>query len=132
MHPIWKIITKTKKLSYHIIDDKYLLKNIISYNWWYFPPGNYHIVLLMINIPTKISYCIIDDKYSLKNIISYHWWYFPRQNYHIVSSIIFLWQKLSYHIDWPNQLSANTPRYIILLCKTTVWSFQTHVGWVGL
>jgi hypothetical protein len=45
---------------------------------------------------------------SSKIIISYRWWYSPRRNYHIISSMIFFWQKLSYHIDWPNQLSANT------------------------
>ena len=42
------LINIPSKISYRIINDKYLLKNIISYHWWYFHLQIYHIVSLMI------------------------------------------------------------------------------------
>ena len=33
-HPKSWIIRKTRNLSYHIVNDKFSLKNIISYHWW--------------------------------------------------------------------------------------------------
>jgi hypothetical protein len=60
---------------------------------------NYHIVSLMINIPSKISYRIINDKYFLENIISYHRWYFPtgKLSYRIVDDIYSFKDIISYH-----------------------------------
>ena len=40
--------------------------------------------------------------------------------------MIFVWHKLSYHIDWPNQLSANTGSSIPQL-KTSTYSKPTDI-----
>jgi hypothetical protein len=44
------MIFSPRKISYHIIDDKYLLKNMISNHLWYFPRQNYHI-----DLPNQLS-----------------------------------------------------------------------------
>ena len=89
------IITKTMRLSYHIIVDKYLLTNIISDLWWYISDNNYYTVSLMISVSWKNT-----DKMMLK--ISYH----IKSNYHIILSMTFPGLKLS-NQSWNRESSPS-------------------------
>ena len=75
------------KISYCIIDDKILLKNIILYHWRYSSPVivNEYIMfkIIMISFQTK----------------SYHYWYFSDKNHHIVNmEQISYWLSLTFDI----------------------------------
>jgi hypothetical protein len=72
-HIVSLMINFPSKISYRIIDDKYFLRNIISYHWWYLSTGKLSYRIIDDKYFLKKSYHIIDDKYLLKNIISYHW-----------------------------------------------------------